>query len=241
MNPSSNNKISKMEETNKKPKINIEGYSNLEFFQSIPKSLTRSINDRGIIQHYYPGEIILHQGLPPGLTYMILRGYVHVYTTSYSGRNFVLAKLHEGDWFNVITCLNHTENNPASVSAESPVTLLVLSCQNLQNLYNDEPLFGLRVMQNISNRAIHLTRKLEDLALLTVSGRLANFIINHANEEGVIFWKCTNNDIAKRIGTVAEVVGRALRQFADEGLIIMPEKNCIAIRDHEGLREKTHC
>ncbi len=226
---------------NKKSKNSIKDFDNLGFFQSIPKSLTQAINELGVIKHYYPGEIIINQRWPYQSTYMLLRGFVNVFTTSYSGRHFVLAKLEPGDWFNAITCLNQEENNPASVRAESPVTILVLSCQDFLKLYENEPLFALRVMQNISNRALHLTRKLEDLALLTVSGRLANFIINHANEEGVIYWQCTHNDIAKRIGTVAEVVGRTLRQFADEELIILPEKNCIVIKDLESLRKKTLC
>jgi CRP/FNR family transcriptional regulator len=228
-----------MQNNKKKSKHNIEDYENLEFFQSLPKSLTKVINNLGSIQYYYPGEIVINQGMPCKSTYLILHGYVNVFTTAYNGRIFVLAKLNPGDWFNAITCLNYTENNPSSVRAEAPLTLLSLTCQNFLKVYEDEPLFALRVMQNISNRAIHLTSKLENLAFLTVSGRLADFIINHANEEGVIYWQCTQNDIAKRIGTVAEVVGRTLRQFADEGLIILHGNNCIVIKDLEGLRQKS--
>jgi len=222
----------------KKSNATIEDFDHLGFFQSIPKSLSESIKNLSTIHNFYPGEPIINQGMDFSSTYMVLRGQVHVFTTSYSGRNYVLAKLDPGDWFNVITCCNDAECNPASVSAESPVTLLVFSCQDFRNLYDNKPLFALRVMQNISNRSTRLMQKLENLALLTVSGRLAKFIIDHANEEGVIYWQCTHNDIAKRIGTVAEVVGRTLRQFADEDLIIFPEKKCIVIKDLEGLRKK---
>jgi CRP/FNR family transcriptional regulator len=131
------------------------------------------------------------------------------------------------------------ELNPASVIALTPVKVLVLSCNQFRKLNQDEPLFARKIVENISDRTIHLTKKLEGLALLSVGGRIADFLLEHANEDGVIYWQCTQNDIANRLGTVAEVVGRTLRSFADEGLILMPGKNCIVIHDYDGLREKS--
>jgi CRP/FNR family transcriptional regulator len=46
----------------------------------------------------------------------------------------------------------------------------------------------------------------------------------------------TQSEMAARLGTVREMVGRALRAFADEGLIAF-DRNRIVIVDRAGLEE----
>ncbi len=217
----------------------IEEFVDVSFFQELPESLIRSIINIGVFRSYIPGKMIIHQSDPCQSAYLILHGEVNVVCLSTNGRQYVLSKLGPGDWFNAITCLNLIDYNPASVIALTPVKILALSCTNFRKLNNEESIFARKIIENISTRTTHLTKKLEDLALLSVSGRLADFLLNHADNDGLIFWRCTQNDIANRLGTVAEVVGRTLRTFADEGLILMPERNCILIKDFEGLKQKT--
>lgn len=213
-------------------------FVNLPCFQTLPDSIIQSIKNAAVYRSYIPGKLIISKGLPNQSAFMIIRGNVNVLSTSYQGRAFVLTKLGPGDWFNTISCINQTEYNPASIQALSPVKCLILSCKSFHKLYDEEPLFARKVLENITSRLPKITRKLERLALLSVSGRIANFLLEHADNDGIIYWRCTQNDIANRLGTVAEVVGRNLRQFADEGLILMPEKNCIVIKDTEGLMNK---
>ena len=218
--------------------IEEEKLRNLPFFQNLPDELIQSITNAAIFRSYIPGKIIINKGLPNQSAFMIIKGNVNVFCTSFQGRAFVLTKLGPGDWFNTITCKNLEEYNPANVQALTPVKCLILPCKRFHKLFDEEPLFAIKVLENISSRLPKITRKLERMALLSVSGRIANFLIEHSDDDGIIYWRCTQNDIANRIGTVAEVVGRNLRQFMDEGLIIMPEKNCIVIHDIEGLKNK---
>lgn len=215
-------------------------YRDLPFVNDLPDFLIRSLVNISIFRSFIPGKIIIHQSEPCQSAYLVLHGHVNIVCLSTNGRQYVLSKLGPGDWFNAITCLNNIDFNPASAVTLTPVKILAISCHNFRKLNNEEPEFSRKIMENISHRTIHLTRKLEDLALLPVSGRLADFLLRHADKDGLIYWQCTQNDIANRLGTVAEVVGRILRSFADEGLIIMPERNCILIKDFEGLEKKTN-
>lgn len=214
-------------------------YLDLPSLKGLPEIIIRSLVNLSVFRSYIPGKIIIHQSEPCQSAFLILHGSVNIVCLSSNGRRFVLSKLGPGDWFNAITCLNNIDFNPASAIAMTPVKILTISCHNFRKLNSDEPEFSNKIMQNISNRAVHLTRKLEDLALLSVSGRVADFLLRHADSDGLIYWQCTQNDIANRLGTVAEVVGRTLRSFADEGLVIMPERNCILIKDFEGLKKKS--
>ena len=93
-------------------------------------------------------------------------------------------------------------------------------------------------MRNVSERTKLLTDKIENLALHSTSGRLASFLLEHCDDSDMIYWQCTQSDIADRLGTVADIVGRILRKFIDDGLIEMPAKHCIVIIDKEKLRKE---
>jgi len=215
------------------------GLVGLPYFQDLPESLIQTISNAAIFRSYIPGKMIISKGFQNQSAYMIIRGNVNVLSTSYDGRSFVLVKLGPGDWFSTISCLNRSNLNPASIQALTPVKCLILPCKRFHTLYKEQPQFAIKVLENIASRLPRITRKLERMALLSVPGRIANFLLEHADDDGIIYWRCTQNDIAIRLGTVAEVVGRNLRQFTDEGLILMPEKHCIIIQDYEGLKEKS--
>jgi len=217
----------------------IKEYLDLPFIKDLPEIIVRSLVNLSVFRSYIPGKMIIHQSEPCQSAYLVLHGNVNIVCLSSNGRRYVLSNLGPGDWFNAITCLNFIEFNPASAVAMTPVKMLAITCHNFRKLNSETPEFSRKLMENISDRTIHLTKKLEDLALLSVSGRVADFLLTHADNDGLIYWQCTQNDIANRLGTVAEVVGRTLRTFADEGIIIMPERNCILIKNFEGLRQKT--
>jgi CRP/FNR family transcriptional regulator len=76
----------------------------------------------------------------------------------------------------------------------------------------------------------------ERLALFPVRQRLAAFLINQADavgEDAAQHW--TQDDIARRLGTVRDVVGRALRKFEQEGLIRFRRER-IQLLDREKLQ-----
>jgi CRP/FNR family transcriptional regulator len=77
----------------------------------------------------------------------------------------------------------------------------------------------------------------EDLSLRSVRGRLARFLLERA-EEGEVEREWTQDEIAARLGTVRDVVGRNLRALADAGLIEIRRQR-IVLLDREGLEAET--
>jgi CRP/FNR family cyclic AMP-dependent transcriptional regulator len=73
----------------------------------------------------------------------------------------------------------------------------------------------------------------EDLALHTVRTRLARFLLARADgKQPPKRW--TQEEVAAQIGTVRDVVGRALRTFVADGLI-RRERGRIVVVDRESL------
>jgi CRP/FNR family transcriptional regulator len=76
----------------------------------------------------------------------------------------------------------------------------------------------------------------EDLSLRSVEARLARLLLEQAQGESVRRRRwATQAEMASRLGTVPDVVNRALRKLAEEGLIHV-ERHQIQILDQEGLK-----
>jgi CRP/FNR family cyclic AMP-dependent transcriptional regulator len=99
------------------------------------------------------------------------------------------------------------------------------------------PEVALAVLRDFAGRLDHLTNLVEDLSLHTVRGRLARFLLEHAGEDGIAR-QWTQEEIAAHLGTVRDMVGRALRAFEDAGLVRM-ERRRIVLLDREGLETES--
>jgi CRP-like cAMP-binding protein len=79
----------------------------------------------------------------------------------------------------------------------------------------------------------HLVGLVEDLSLRQVSARLAKLLLETATSEERAL---TQQEMAARLGTVREMIGRSLKQLEARGLI-ETERGKIVILDREELEK----
>lgn len=180
-----------------------------------------------------PGETIILEGAPCRAAYFVAAGQVRVYRSSVEGRQQVLVQLGPGQAFNTVPPFERRGVNHASVEAIGPVTLFSIRVEDLRRLVGDCPGLALALLQDFATRLDHLTDLVENLSLHTVRGRLARFLLENA-DAGAVARRWTQAEIADRLGTVRDMIGRALRAFADAGLVRM-ERHRIVLLDREGL------
>jgi CRP/FNR family transcriptional regulator len=77
----------------------------------------------------------------------------------------------------------------------------------------------------------HLVGLVEDLSLRQVSSRLAKLLIETASGQQE---PLTQQEMAARLGTVREIIGRSLKQLEARGLIRI-ERGKIVVLDRAGL------
>lgn len=186
---------------------------------------------------YPPGETIIVEGEPCQAVYFIARGHVRVYRLSPGGRQQVLARMGPGQAFNTVPPFQPQPLNHATVEALTPVTLYVIPSDEFRLLVSECPELALAILRDFARRLDHLTNLVEDLSLRTVRGRLARFLLQHA-EAGQITRRWTQEEIAAELGTVRDVVGRTLRAFADAGLLRL-ERQRIVLLDRRALEAET--
>lgn len=218
--------------------VTVEALRHISLFADLSDDALSRLGDVLVRRDYAPDETIIVEGLPCRAVYFVADGHVRVSRIAVGGREQVLARLGPGQSFNTIPPFQSDSVNHATVQAVEPVTLYSLPCEDLRRLINQCPELALALLHEFADRLDRLTDLVEDLSLRTVRGRLARFLLEHAGE-GEVTQRWTQAEIAARLGTVREVVGRSLRSFADAGLIRI-ERQRITLLDREGLEDEVH-
>ena len=194
------------------------------------------------------GEIFLLEGEPCQGLYVVKTGRVRIFKSSPDGREQVLLIAESGDSFNEVPVFDGGPN-PASGSALESSVLYFIPKETLLSLVADCPA-ALAIIKTFAARLRHLTSIVEDLSFRNVVNRLAKLLLELAvvAEEGTPVPRLTQDEMAAMIGSVRDVVGRALRTLERSGAIqikgqritvISPEKlsDMIQTYDKSRMRE----
>lgn len=184
------------------------------------------------------GTMITMEGEPAEAMYLVIDGRIKVVRHAPNGREQILHVVEPVGHFNTVPMLDGGVC-PATTEALLPSVLLVLPRLGLQDCLGRYPTLGQALLAEFASRMRMLVGLVEDLALHTVHGRLARLLLMQAQAaaDGNPTPPLTQTEIASHIGTVREMVGRALKSFEVAGLIRL-ERGAISIIDAERLAEQ---
>jgi CRP-like cAMP-binding protein len=195
-----------------------------------PHQVLKILADYATQRRYTPDQHIIYEGEECTAVYFILEGEVKVYLISPQGRQQVLVQLGPGQAFNTVPVFLSNGVNNANVVAVTPVTLLILGKHDIDDVIRLCPDLALVLLTDFAKRLTHLSQLAGDLALQSVRGRLASFLLNQAQKTPTAHW--THENIATHIGTVREVVSRTMREFIKQGWIRKDRHRLIIIDSH---------
>lgn len=186
---------------------------------------------------YAPGAIIFLEGDTNTGLFNIHSGWVKVIKLARDGREQVLRYFGPGEVFSEIGIFL-ARPNPATAMALEHAEIWQLHRAVLQPLLTAHPDVLLQIMTNMADRIAYLADLVADLSLHTVEVRLARLLLDAAPDGMLVrqSW-LTQSELAARLGTVPDVLSRALRVLADAGLIRVERKQ-ITIVDRAGLAER---
>ena len=182
------------------------------------------------------GEVILLEGEAPRAVYFIVHGQVRIYRLSPEGREQVLKRLGPGEAFNFVPVLDGAPN-PSSAIAWTDVTVYAIERDHFVQMLRKHPALAVAILTDFAAKLRHVTALAEDLSLRTVGARLAKLLLTQAAKKEEVPRRMTQQEMAAQLGTVREVVGRALAELEREGLIRL-ERHRIIIVDRSGLEAK---
>ena len=208
------------------------------YFAGLPQPVLAALAAACIERRVSRGQLIFLEGEACTGLHIVGSGEIKIFKLSPQGREQILHRLGPGDTFNVVAVLDGGPN-PASAAAITDALLWVIMRDEMQRLAQAYPVLAWALIESIARRARHLVAMVEDLSLRSVKSRLARLLLNEAeraDKAGELdrSQMVTQSEMAARLGTVREMIGRALRELADEGLIKF-DRHRIVILDQEAL------
>jgi CRP-like cAMP-binding protein len=211
-----------------------EKISKITLLKDLPPTVVTAISAAGEIRQFDQDEIIQWQADGSDTFYLLISGSVDLFRLSPAGREQILRRLEAGELFNLVPALIEDSMNPVNVRTLSSCELLAINKKKLYRLMKQFPEFAIRISIYLAQRLRYMTDLVEQLSLHPVRERLAGFLIQQAESPAAGSW--TQDEIARRLGTVREVISRTLRDFTNVGIIRM-ERNRIELLDREKMEK----
>ena len=182
------------------------------------------------------GEVLFLEGEPCRGLYLVKTGRIRIFKSSAEGREQVLLTAGAGATFNDVPVFDGGPN-PASASALETSTVYIIPGETLLSLVADCPV-AQSIIELFAARLRHLTTVVEDLSFRSVVSRLARMLLDLAvAEEGQSpVPRLTQDEMATIVGSVRDVVGRALRALEKKNAIKIEGQRILVI-DPDKLRK----
>ena len=210
-------------------------------FSSLEDTDLRALAERAIELKLGRGEILFIEGDEASGLYCIVEGSVRAFRESLEGREQVIHVETAGATIAEVPVFDEG-NYPSTVAGDEDSVLLFIDKRDVRRLCLEHPQIAVAALKLLAGRLRKCAALVEDLSLHEVDQRLAKFLSGEARARGartgagiVLEMPLTNQQVAARIGSVREVVSRALARLQKNGLIRV-EGRQITIPDEEALR-----
>lgn len=212
--------------------------SSLSFLSEQPEATVAAVAAIGVLLRRPAGSVLFLAGEEaPGL-YIVVAGRVKIVRESPTGREQVLHVIEAGNHFNLVPIFDGGPA-PATAICLTDVELLLLPAVALRELTRRTPELAMALLADAGQFLRRLVGLVDDLALHTVQGRVARLLLAQAEaaDRGEPVAPLTQAEMAARLGTVREMVGRTLKTFEALGLIAL-SRGTITLLDREGLAQQ---
>jgi CRP-like cAMP-binding protein len=212
--------------------------SQVRYFSKISPESQAAIQASAAPRQFKAGQIIYLEGEPAESVYILESGWVKATRMTADGREQAMQFLKPVEVFGDISVFTDRPY-PGSVAALEPVKVWKIPAKVLLELVERHPDLAMAVIRHLGERVLHFINLVEDLSLRSVEARLAHTLLQHAE---IIDGKyiiprrewTTFDEMAVRLGTVRDVLSRALHTLEKEGLLKV-ERQEIVLLNPKGL------
>ena len=206
-------------------------------FADLEDSALEALANATVSRTVDSGQVLFIEGEACAGYHIVHEGWLKAVRISTAGREQIIQFLGPGEVFRRKSAVTGSTNQ-VTVEALEPSKVLIIQRDNLLNIMDAHPAMVRNIVVSLAKRVTYLTNLIENLTLQTVEARIARIFLEHS--QGDIMQRrrwSTQAEMAARLGTVPDVLNRALRNLAEEGLIQI-QRHQIQILDRKGLERK---
>lgn len=190
----------------------------------------------GVTRSFPSGDLLLREGDPTNHVFVLVTGWVRVFSTSMDGREVLLGLRGPGDVIGDLAAL-HGWSRTASVRTLHGVTAVqLLSAQFVHSLHT-RPRIAVAMLKQMSTRLRESEITRVDFATLDVTKRVARYILWLVEQHGVsesgglsLRMPLTQQDIANRVGASRRAVARAMRILRERRIVATSRQRILVAR-----------
>jgi CRP/FNR family transcriptional regulator, cyclic AMP receptor protein len=224
------------------PEEKLRLLSMVDILEPLSKEEIKELSRRVPDTYFQRGQILYAPKERSEALFMLKKGRVRIYRVGPDGREFTLTVVGAGTVFGeMLLTAQRLEN--AYAEAMEPVVVCKMKRQDLERLVMDKPQVGLKIMSVLGERLSLAEDRMEDIALKEVPARLASFILQLVESEGVmtaegpkIPTRYTHRQLATMIGSKRETVTKGFTLLQQAGAVELKGRR-IYVRDIEALKQ----
>ncbi len=199
----------------------------------------RALAARAVERRLAREEVLFIAGEEARGLYVVVSGAVRAFRAGADGRQQVIHTEGAGATLAELPVFDDG-TYPATAAADEESILLFLAKEDVRAVCLEHPKITLAALKMLAGRLRRHAELVEALSLREVGPRIANLLLTEADTHGERVGKgvafdliMTNSQIAARVGSVREVVSRALTRLQQDQLIVIDNRR-VTIPD-EGL------
>jgi CRP/FNR family transcriptional regulator len=191
---------------------------------------------RAVERRLARGEVLFNAGEQARGLYVVVSGALRAFRMSLDGREQVIHVEREGATIAEVPVFDDGPT-PSTVAAETDSVVLFIDKRDVRRLCLEHPGIALAALKLLAGRLRRCSDLVATLSLQDVGQRLARFLLaeSAARGERSFDLPLTKEQIAQRIGSVREVVSRALTRLQNDGLVAV-DGHRVTIVDEAALR-----
>ena len=221
--------------------VSMECLRSVPFFNDIEEGELAKIVRVGVRKKYKKGSIILLESESGAALFVIISGKVKIVRTDDDGREVILSILGENDFFGEMSILDGLARS-ASVIAITKTDLFMIHRRDFLKLLQDYPAVAIALLKELTMRLRKADSQIKSLSLKDAAGRVANVILQLADDIGKIRRGRVEidelplqQDLANMAGTSRETISRMVHMFIKKGYIEL-QGNKLIINDYERFK-----
>lgn len=207
--------------------LNIKDILNasLPFYEGLQSSEKDLLINYCIVKHYTKDSHIIDTTSECSGLIIVIRGQIRAYSISNEGKEITLYRLIEGDsCIMSASCMLKDINFSVSLEFESDTDIIIIPT-NIYNKLNDIASVKNYTLNLVSSRFTDVMWVLEQYVFTSLAKRLANTLLERMKliESEVV--SVTHEELANDLGSAREVITRLLKQFEEDGLVLLRRRN----------------
>lgn len=209
-------------------------------FASLERGDLDALAEQAVRRHLEPGEELCHKGDEGDEAWAVVAGKLKASAASEEGRELTFSIMGTGEIVGEIAMLSGGRRT-ATVTALTPVELLVIRRRDLLDLMRRRPPIAVACLEALAGRVARVSQTLEDALFRNLASRLARTLLVLAEEHGVaagdetrIEPRLSQTELGNLVGATREAVNKQMRIFERHGWVARRDGR-LHVVDHTAL------